>query len=68
MNEFENNVALKDGLKDLVDTLEKAANITRNIHAQVNGSLDAATLRRFESLSLSVCYDLLEASAIDGSL
>jgi hypothetical protein len=68
MNETENNAALKSGLKDLVDTLEKAANITRNIHAQAKASLDDAALRRFESLSLSVCYDLLEASDIDGSL
>ena len=36
--------------------------------AQANGSLDDAMMRRFESLSLSVCYDLLEASAINGSL
>ena len=68
MEEIEKKEALKKGVDALVDTLEKAANITREIHAQANGSLDDATLRRFESLSLSVCYDLLEASAINGSL
>lgn len=68
MNETENKEALKKGIAALVDTLEKAANITRDIHAQANGSLDDAMMRRFESLSLSVCYDLLEASAINGSL
>ncbi len=68
MNETENNAALKNGLKDLVDALEKAANIMRKNHALAKASLDDAKLRRYESLSLSVCFDLLEASDIDGSL
>lgn len=66
MNETENKEALKNEIKVLVDTLERAANITRDIHAKANGTLDGAMLRRLDSLSLSVCYDLLEASEING--
>lgn len=66
MNETENKEALKNEIKVLVDTLERAANITRDIHEKANGTLDGAMLRRLDSLSLSVCYDLLEASEING--
>lgn len=66
--EEEKKKALKTGIDELVTALETAANITRSLHAEARETLSADALHRFESLSLSVCYDLLEASDFDGSL
>lgn len=66
MNEKEENV--KKAVHSLVEMLEEAANVARRSYDDANACLDEASAKKYENMSMSICFDLLKASELDSSL
>lgn len=59
---------LKQNVHELVVLLEKAANIARENHEAAKQLLKEEALKKYENLSLTVCFDLLKASELDDEI
>jgi len=55
----------KEAIHKMVEMLEATANIARSSHEAAKASLSQEQIARYEHLSLSVCFALLEASELD---
>ena len=58
----------KEVVHRIVELLEETGNVARLNNDAVKDMLAPEQFARFEKLSLSVCYDLLEASDFDNEL
>jgi len=59
---------VKKAVHNLVEQLEKAANVARQNYDDAKASLDEASAKKYENLSMSICFDLLKASELDSLL
>lgn len=59
---------VKKAVHELVEQLEEAANVARRNYDDAKACLDEVSLRKYENLSMSICFDLLKASELDSSL
>lgn len=59
---------VKKAVHELVEQLEEAANVARRNYDDAKACLDEVSAKRYENLSMSICFDLLKASELDSSL
>ena len=59
---------VKNAVHSLVEMLEEAANVARRNYDAANVSLDEEAVKKYENLSMSICFDLLKASELDNEL
>lgn len=60
--------SVKSAVHGLVEDLEKAANVVRHNYDDAKACLDEETAKKYENLSMSICFDLLKASELDNLL
>ncbi len=65
MQENNQSESPKEAIHKIVEMLESTANVARNSHEAVKASLEPEQIAKYEHLSLSLCFALLEASELD---
>lgn len=59
---------VKNAVHNLVEMLEEAANVARRNYYAAKVSLNEDAVKKYENLSMSICFDLLKASELDNEL
>lgn len=59
---------VKNAVHSLVEMLEEAANVARRNYDAAKVSLNEDAVKKYENLSMSICFDLLKASELDNEL
>ncbi len=68
MDQKEKEENVKNAVHTLVEKLEEAANIARRNYDDAKACLDEEAAKKYENLSMSICFDLLKASELDDTL
>lgn len=68
MTQNEKLESVKSAVHSLVEELEEAANVARRNYDDAKACLDDEAAKKYENLSMSICFDLLKASELDNML
>lgn len=65
---LQSSESVKESVHKTVEMMEATANIARSSYENAKASLTPEQLAKYEHLSLSVCFALLEASELDSMI